>query len=160
MYLLPRIAAVCFVTTAQIAGCSQRESSRPETAIVRGVVTYQGKPIPQAAVTFSHAGAPRFSSGRTDANGRFELTTFTPGDGAIVGNNMVAIVKRVAATGSVERVDPAAADNAAIDAAFDRAATQALPRSAIPVRYANRGTSGLRRNVRPGMNEFEFELTD
>lgn len=81
---IPSVAA-CVVILLAAAGCGQ-----PTMAKVSGTVTWQGKPVPDAMVQFVHKNRPG-ASGRTDAAGRFSLTTLKPGDGAYVGSFQVAI---------------------------------------------------------------------
>lgn len=60
------------------AGCA--EQSGPATVAATGSVTYQGQPVEGANVTLLPAdpsGSLRGAQGVTDAEGRFELTTYT-----------------------------------------------------------------------------------
>ena len=73
-----------------LAGCGGHRG--PEMAPASGVVTYQGQPLEGATVRFAGpAGRP--STGTTNVEGRFELSAFEPGDGAVVGENIVTITK-------------------------------------------------------------------
>jgi hypothetical protein len=66
--------------TALVAGCGSG------LAPVKGVVTLDGKPLPNASVVFiSQESGGRDASGFTDARGVFQLTTYRPGDGALPG---------------------------------------------------------------------------
>ena len=83
------------------AGCS---SAR--TAEVSGAVTYRGKPVPAAVVTFVHRGAPA-AFGDTDAEGRYSLTVSCP-DAGITDRTHAVMVRpaiRIAADGIT--LDPA-----------------------------------------------------
>jgi hypothetical protein len=78
-----------------LAGCS---SAR--TAQVSGIVTYRGKPVPAAVVTFVARGAPAVFSG-TDAEGRYSVTVLCP-DSAAAGDRhtvMVTPAIRISADG-------------------------------------------------------------
>ena len=104
---------------------------------VRGQVLLNGKPLPQAIVTFHHnsagADAPA-PSAQTDAEGRFALTSYEAGDGAPEGDYAVSLVcfrTRELRKGSDE-------DSA---------------RNIVPVRYANAATSRLTAKVAAGKNE-------
>jgi hypothetical protein len=68
-------------------------------APVKGRITCNGKPVHDAAVIFSPL--PRAEGDResgkaaqagTDADGRYVLSTFKPGDGALVGSHKVSVV--------------------------------------------------------------------
>ncbi len=74
-----------------VTGCSK--SDHPVVFPVKGVVTYKGQPVSGAMVTFfPKTGRP--AGGTTGADGKFELSTFAPGDGAMPGPHQVAIAKR------------------------------------------------------------------
>lgn len=114
---------------------------RPDLYAVTGEVVYQGAPVEGAQVMFMPADA-RQASGSTDDNGKFELSTFDPGDGAVAGMHEVTISKML-------QVNPSD--------------TSSYPemRPALPPRYSNPGTSNLKAEVTPdGENHFRFELTN
>ena len=67
------------------AGCGQSP-----TVKVSGTVTIKGQPAENVQVTFLPADG-RPSSGVTDAQGKFELSTFTNGDGAMPGEQTVTL---------------------------------------------------------------------
>ena len=74
------------------SGCGP---AKPQTYPSGGVIKYSdGSPLVDARILFRAVGtSPVISaSGSTDAQGRFELTTFEPGDGAIEGQHMAAIM--------------------------------------------------------------------
>src|SRR5262245_18502134 len=58
---------------------------------VRGTVTLVGVPVEGAVVTFLAEAGGRNASGRTRADGSFELTTFAANDGALPGNYTVLV---------------------------------------------------------------------
>jgi hypothetical protein len=78
------VSACVFILLA-VVGCG-----RPTMAKVSGTVTWQGKPVPDAVVQFVHKNRPG-ATGRTDAEGRFSLTTLKPGDGAFLGPVRVTV---------------------------------------------------------------------
>jgi hypothetical protein len=69
-------------------------------ASVSGVVTLDGKPYPDAVVSFQPLGTRdnptpgRGSSAYTDANGRFVLKSDDGDDGALVGKHIVRIMTK------------------------------------------------------------------
>jgi hypothetical protein len=149
-------AAMCFV-----GGCS-RMSDRPETAPVTGRVTYRGEPVSGATVAFVAEGAPRFGGGVTDETGQFELTTFQPGDGAVVGKHVVTVVKQEGEETRLpidDRLSPEERSRA-IDKAMEEAFKRGPPRSLLPKKYADSKTSDLRFEVVQGENEFDIRLVD
>jgi hypothetical protein len=86
---LGSVRLASLVLLAISAGCG---SGRPEMLPVTGTVTYDGKPVEMASVTFlAKNGRP--ATAETDSEGRFQLTTFEPGDGAVLGEHIVTITK-------------------------------------------------------------------
>jgi hypothetical protein len=82
------------MTLALLSGCSQSS-----LAPVHGRVTCQGQPVPQAGVIFSpmpkaegDREGGKAGAGSTDADGRFVITTYKSGDGALIGKHRVSIV--------------------------------------------------------------------
>jgi hypothetical protein len=138
---IPSVAA-CFVILLSASGCWQ-----PTMAKVSGTVTWQGKPVSDAIVQFVHKNRPG-AAGRTDAAGRFSLTTLKPGDGAYFGSFRVAIEPFVPGLDP----DPPAAP--------PRTPPPPLPsRKDIPQVYRSPETSPLSVEVVQGFaNQFDFEL--
>ncbi len=64
------------------------------TAPVKGVATYHGEPLEKYRVFFycDSSAAPEPATGLVAADGAFELSVRTPGDGAQVGRNRVWLV--------------------------------------------------------------------
>lgn len=109
-------------------------------APVRGQLVYpDGQPAKElvgCSVVFeaSNSDGKAFgATGEVDAEGRFELTTNKPGDGAPVGVNKVALNPRWRGS---ERADP------------------------LPVldKYASTATSGLTVEVKPGGNDVKLTV--
>jgi hypothetical protein len=113
---------------AVFSGCSQ---SGREVAPVTGRVTLDGQPLASADVSFQPEGAQRASSGRTNADGRFQLMFKRGQPGALVGEHTV----RISVSREIVRNPPQ-----------------------IPARYDTQ--SELRREVKGGEeNVFDFELS-
>lgn len=121
-------------------GCG---NSGPPMARVSGTVTYKGKPVPKGTVSFAAmAEGRRNATGQLDANGHYQLQTENPGDGAELGDYQVAFFSH---------------DEPLLDY------TPKVPvkvERLIPEKYENPKTSGLKRTVTSGSNNFNFELTD
>ncbi len=84
--LMPFFACVCCVL---LWGCSR--SDEPAIGTVRGIVTLNGDPLPEAYLVFSPMGNGFPSIGKTDANGQYELTYKGVKSGAVVGEHRVGI---------------------------------------------------------------------
>jgi hypothetical protein len=110
-----------------IASCS---SGQPSVTEVYGVLLRQGKPVSNASVNFTPPkGKP--ANGVTDSEGHFQLTTFKPGDGAVVGEHVVTVVYI------------------------------GMEASPIPAHYSDPKKSGLVARVEEGgINELQLELVD
>jgi hypothetical protein len=79
------VTAVCVLT---VAGCSGSGGVVP----VSGVVTLDNQPLGGAMVEFHpFSESPRVAVGVADEQGRFELTTIDPGDGAMPGTYRVTV---------------------------------------------------------------------
>ena len=128
------------------AGCG---SDRPEMAPVTGTVLLNGQPVIEAGVTFMPS-AGRPATGQSDEAGRFELTTFNSGDGAVLGQHVVTITK----TETREVTYPDGG----------REPVEKIvrpPGRLVPPRYSDPGQSNLSATVTAdGENDFTFELTD
>lgn len=89
----PRCACFCIlIGLAVLAGCSK--PAPPPRVPVSGTVTIEGKPLPQAVVTFyplfEGFGSELVAEGTTDASGRFTLAS-SLGEGACVGRHRVTV---------------------------------------------------------------------
>jgi hypothetical protein len=70
-----------------VAGCGAAK-----TVPVKGVVTFNDKPLANASVIFvTQEKGGRDATGTTDANGAFQLSTFVPKDGALPGLYKVTV---------------------------------------------------------------------
>jgi len=142
------------LTLATVSGCGG--SDHPETSPVSGVVSLDGVPLAGASVTFIRAGAAVFSTGLTNHQGEYALTTFKPDDGAIVGNNIVTVTMP-AIPQQKQQQAPDSPMNAEY---FDllRESQSEAPKAKLPAFYADPQTSGLLIHVTPGENVHDIEL--
>jgi hypothetical protein len=99
-------APVVGLVLATALGCG---GDGPKMSEVSGVVTINGKPYPNAVVSFQPLGTKenpnpgRGSSGYTDESGRFTLKTDEGRTGAVVGKHRVRIMTK---GNNVETYDP------------------------------------------------------
>jgi len=144
--ILTRRIAALFAAGVFAIGCG---ASGPATAPVSGTVTYKGKPLPNAHVSFVPSDASsRAASGLTDSSGRFTLGTFSTNDGAIVGKHKVGVIAngppRPAKLGEGSGMPG-----------------ETIPgEPVIPMKYFLPDTSGLVQDVKRGSNRVEITLTD
>ena len=138
-----------------VAGCS-KESSVPGTLPTTGIVRQKGAPVADATVTFSPAGqsSGKAASGKTDASGKFTLTTLKAGDGALPGDYEVIVSK-------METSGKAMTDEEAREYynKFQKPPPAPQSKSALPEKYSTAATSGLKATVKKGdKNEFTFDV--
>lgn len=70
-------------------GCSRRPRVYPASG---RVVFSDGSPLPGGRIELRSREHPYSARGRIERDGRFELTTFTPGDGALAGPHQVIVL--------------------------------------------------------------------
>lgn len=121
-------------------GCSRG----PATAEVSGTVTLDGKPLSFGSVMFQSAAGGQPARGDIQPDGTFVLSTFQPGDGAMVGNHRVRVV-------CYSSQDPAKQGQGPMG--------DSLGQLLIPERYTSLGASGLSADVPPeGLTDYKIEL--
>lgn len=132
-----------------LCGCGG--PNHPPTHAVSGIIRDGGEPLADAIVSFISSSVQSPANGQTDESGRFTLTTFARGDGAMEGSYAVTIMK-------FEKADsPAVADIS--DDNYDPNIVSRPPRNLLSKKYANAQTSGLTATVVAGQeNSFEFDL--
>ncbi|WP_422925022.1 hypothetical protein [Singulisphaera sp. PoT] len=83
--------------TSMFSGCGGTPEGQVPVYPVSGQIQYQGKPLSGAVVTFHPEDESKVAKdtprpmGRTDEQGKFELTTYGLSDGAPAGSYLVAI---------------------------------------------------------------------
>lgn len=159
--LAPAMSLLCLLILTP--GCGdQAVSDRPETYPVSGVVTQNGTPVEGANVVFELADGSKSAVGTTDAQGRYTLTTFEAGDGAIAGRHKVTVSKydrpaTSSATG--DAADAANEDVGDYETADSETDADLEPKNLLPPQYADPATSGFTADVTAdGPNEFNFDL--
>lgn len=159
MTRLAGFLALCF--SAALSGCGSGESEpdRPAAYPVTGVITYKNAPLEEASVTFVPQGQNQPGAfGRTDASGRYSLTTYEPDDGAVSGKYFVTVTKYEGGaeppSAGVDESDPN------YEPPPDNPRPSAGPKSLIPQKYSQIVTSKLEVTVAEGENNFDFSLED
>ena len=86
-----RLAAL--IVLVGVLGCGP---SHPDAIPVTVTITHSGKPVKGATVNFISAeGSTRMAYGKTDAQGKCQLSTYGENDGAVEGEHKVSVVKNV-----------------------------------------------------------------
>jgi hypothetical protein len=133
MVELKRVALGLWVV-AICAGCG---SEGPELGEVTGIVTLDGKPLPTVEVVFQPQAGGRPSAAYTDKEGRFTMVYTLDREGVLLGTQEVFL-----------RPVPSA------ELAVNPELTE--PPSRFPRKYTQVFETV---EVKPGQNEFKFELT-
>ena len=120
--------------------------SAPTTVKVSGTVTFDGKPLEEGRVTFISMAEKdalnRPAIGVLGKDGKYALSTFQSGDGALPGEYQVVVVS-----------------NPDIPSPEEIAENDAEVVSAIPGGYASPTTSGLKATVKDGGDmTIDFDL--
>ena len=125
-----------------VAGCSRPAPSGPAATPVQGTVLYQGKPAAGFRVVFHplfDLGTVKFAPfGMTDEKGVFHLRSYTPNDGAPVGQYAVTFEWPTRPPAMDLMLDPGARD-------VDQLAGK----------YSRVENSAWKINVQEGSNELE-----
>lgn len=145
-------AALLLAAVVAAAGCGE---GRPELAPVEGVVSFAGKPVEQGIITFYPA-AGRPATGSLGPGGRYRLTTYESGDGALVGAHKVVIEAAI-----VRNATPPPKSFAEEVSQSQVARPAAAPKVEwlAPEKYSQIATSDLQAEVKPGDNVIDFNLS-
>ncbi|HUG90179.1 MAG TPA: hypothetical protein VML55_05070 [Planctomycetaceae bacterium] len=161
--------AVLVAATSLGCGGSSDDDGRKKAVPATGTITYKGNAVEGAEVAFRPNIPPpppgktnvmsdaKGAVARTDASGKFTLTTYATGDGAIPGDYFVTVTKWEGPPPSTitSNEDPAYDPDAA------EAESTPPAKNLLPEKYAQERTSGLTATVtEDGPNDFAFDLTD
>lgn len=143
-----------------LPGCGG-EPARPKPVPVKGTVTFRGKPLANARVTFWGEKAPMPAVGDTNDAGEFELSMYGKGDGALVGANKVTVIS-LAGGGDADLVMPDATKLAAGGETLPLNAKVAKESKAgvvLPKMYGDSSNTTLSWTVKPeGETDVKLEL--
>lgn len=115
------------------SGCGGSQGAdQPDLGLVKGTVSMDGKPLPDAMVVFSPENG-RSSMGATDGDGKYEMTYIGSTKGAKLGNHKISIttIEEDSGGGKFEET--------------------------IPAKYNKKST--LTEVIKAGENVINFELT-
>lgn len=130
-----------------VVGCG--DSGTLPTVKVSGTVTYNGQPVEGASVAFVPEKGPP-ASGETDASGKFTLSTFETGDGAVPGKHTVLI----------SEPSPDIELSGEEDYEYDYSEPDESA-GRFPAKYGDLGTSDFTADVKEGgEGDFTFNMTD
>jgi hypothetical protein len=152
-----RTPGCCFAPLifASVIGCTGTADNPHQVVPVSGVVLLDGESVREAIVEFvpTEFGRPA-AFAKTDANGRFSLSTYGVGDGAVPGNYRVRITQ-TEVTGDLSQEEAAAYLQR-----HQRPPPSPVFRNRLPARYAAVETSGLAYEIgSDGVASIELLLT-
>lgn len=136
--ILLGLVAVCFL------GCGG-DDGRKSTYGVTGVVKMAGAPIPGATVMFAPTEGQPVASGITDDNGKYQLTTYETGDGAVAGAYNVLVIRAAEKKAEDKELDHDAfsGDGDPTSSAHDAEDKSDEASSSLPRKYADAETTDL-----------------
>jgi hypothetical protein len=130
-----------------LSGCSGK-GDRPELGLVTGTITMDGQPLSGIAVVFTpDDGRP--ARGKTDSEGKYELTYVGHTQGAKIGHHRVEIAP--SEEGEEDAEETGDTENTGAAKKPGKAG-----KVRIPARYNVKST--LEADVEPGANVFDFQL--
>lgn len=143
------LAINVWVVSLAVCGCGSGDD-RPELGQVTGTITMDGKPLAGTVVVFSPDNG-RPARGKTDAEGKYELTYIGQTRGAKIGHHRVEIAP------NEEGEDESEIEAATAGESTTTPTTPVKPRkNSVPARY--NVNSVLEADVKAGENQFDFKL--
>jgi hypothetical protein len=141
---------------AAIVGCGSDLNLAP----VEGMVTFQGKPLANATVTFIPKGEGSLGVGITDEEGSFSI--LTGGQAGVTPGMCAVTVSKMESSGggqaALEKMSEADRQKMMMSGKM-QGVMNGTPKSAIPAQYGNAMTSGLSFEVmKDGENNFPITL--
>jgi hypothetical protein len=129
-----RIAFVLALLVGAVSpGCQSHEL---ETAAVHGKVTLDGAPVKKGTVMFVPS-LGRAGHGVIAPDGTFDVTTYSDGDGAVIGEHKISVFVPY----------------------DENASSEEMAKNRLPIKYATTASSGLTCNVKSGqVNEVHLDL--
>jgi hypothetical protein len=152
------VFVACLVAPLAV-GCGEASKLLPAS----GTITYQGKPVEGALVTFLGEGN-KLGSGTTDAAGKYTISTLGK-SGATPGKNQVAVTKQSGAAGVPKAASgpvtpPSPEEMQKMTAEMKKSMSGTKVEHLLPEKYADPAQSGFTADVQPGKSTFDFTLTD
>ena len=153
------LSTVCYLTSILfLIGCGGADmAGRPVRVPAGGVVMMNGQPVSGATVVFSPVSHQNGASAMTDQEGRFQLRTFDPDDGAVPGLYKVTIRKVEMLPGTPVRSGEGGSGGEGGEEEDEVPAP--IEKFITPEKYSRASTTDLEADVEEsGTNEFTFEL--
>ncbi len=153
--LLP---SVCLLLSAiVIAGCSS--SNEPKPYPVSGTVTRGGNPVVGANVIFMPVAADgKPAAAITDSEGKYELMTLNPKDGALPGQYRVKVTQYEGPnTPKASKADKGLSQEE-FEKQYVEGGSSKEPQNLLPAKYANEATSGFTHTVEKAASTYDIPI--
>ena len=151
-----RAYACILAVLAFVCGCSGDTEGRKPTHSVTGKVTFNGGPVVGAFVSFAPRDGQPVATGKTDDSGRYTLSTYETGDGAVEGD-YVAVVTKITQLPDEDEAEHGV--DAEVEVDGHGADEEEGSGSLLPAKYASSQTSDLLVTVKAGEdNDIELPL--
>lgn len=161
---------VLVTMTSIVCGCGP---GTPKTYPVTGVLSLDDKPVPDATITFiADAGNNKSAATTSDAQGKYAISTFKQGDGAVPGSYKIIVAKyqKGAEENPYGDNNPPEVEQTpeAISAAYGKgyagppkgnAAKAPKEWNDVPAKYSDMAQSGLTFTVEAKPNTFDIKLS-
>lgn len=153
------VMAFLLLVFVGLIGCSSQPSN-PKTFPVTGSVTQNGKTIEGATVIFvpDEDGGGAAASGKSDASGKFAMTTYTLNDGVRPGSYKIKVSKydkpQIDDSKRVVNMTP----EEEMKAYDPDAKPTPPPKNLLPKKYESELTSGLSHTVADKPTTFDIDL--
>ena len=144
-YLDKLVVGLALLLLPGCGGGGRKEGLAPVT----GQITYDGQPVPAGHIYFYPVDGKRSSSGSIEADGKYALTSYTSGDGALIGKHKVVIDAKEPGAPLPNPDDPDAFKPGAIKP----------PARILPAQYYDQATTPLEVDVKDEDNVIDFPIT-
>lgn len=155
---LAALASCSLVLFCGTFGCSGDDGDRVEVYPASGKVTFNGKPVADASVSFSPKEGQPVAYATTNADGEFTLTTYETGDGAAAGSYTVLVTKTESEPAPAGGHGASGGHSASSPVRGHGPGGEQI-KSEIPLKYSRGNESDLTATVTPdGENKFTLDL--
>lgn len=152
---LATVFSLLFVTSLTGCGSGAVGGSLPDVVPATGKITMGGSPLAGATVLFRPNGQGFAASAVSEEDGSFVLRT-GPQEGAVVGNYMVTVTKKVIADTQAQKFDPGEDSE---HHEYKEGDTIQSSVNELDAKYASPKTSGLKAEIPSGgTSELLIEL--
>lgn len=144
------LSYLCVIMSFFCVGCGGIGTDTPDLGTVTGIITMDGKPLPNCVVSFIPE-TGRAAFGVTDESGKYELSYLSETKGAKIGKNTVRIATVAKNEGAEEPMEEVVDVDGKVTAK-----NKNKVKEIIPAKYNTK--TELKADVTAGYNSFNFDL--